>query len=143
MPEKNVREMSALERRHYSLEARSFRTTVLGAALLGLVALVIGLGLYTYALVGQYVGESFGLARSTAMVVRSVMDVESMTRTVMDTYHSLSEEERAQTGTDGYRLSFFMPASNVFVSSGKDTSAITSTGLSSAKLSSISAAVLF
>ena len=106
MPEKNVREMSALERRHYSLEARSFRTTVLGAALLGLVALVIGLGLYTYALVGQYVGESFGLARSTAMVVRSVMDVESMTRTVMDTYHSLSEEERAQTGTDGYRERF-------------------------------------
>ena len=83
MPEKNVREMSALERRHYSLEARSFRTTVLGAALLGLVALAIGLGLYTYALVGQYVGESFGLARSTAMVVRIVIPSSRNKRFIM------------------------------------------------------------
>ena len=47
MPEKSVREMSELERQHYSLAARTFHATVMGAAVLGLVAFLIGLGLYT------------------------------------------------------------------------------------------------
>ena len=45
MPEKTVREMTALERRHYSLEARMFHAVEMASAILGLVALLIGLGL--------------------------------------------------------------------------------------------------
>ena len=45
MPDNSVREMNALERKHYSLAARTFHATVMGAAILGLVALLIGLGL--------------------------------------------------------------------------------------------------
>ena len=51
MPEKTVREMTALERRHYSLEARMFHAVEMASAVLGLVALLIGLGLYLHALV--------------------------------------------------------------------------------------------
>lgn len=51
MPEKTVREMTAMERKHYSLEARMFHAVEIASAVLGLVALLIGLGLYLYALV--------------------------------------------------------------------------------------------
>jgi site-specific recombinase XerD len=56
--------------------------------------MLIGLGLYTYALIGQYIGEAFGLARSTALVVRQVVDTDVMVDEVMDLYRSLSDEER-------------------------------------------------
>ena len=62
MPEKNVREMSAVERRHYSLSARTFRAAATGCILLGLIAMVIGLGFYGYALSHQYVRHAFDLA---------------------------------------------------------------------------------
>lgn len=39
--------MSELERQHYSLAARTFHATVMGAAILGLIAFLIGLSLYT------------------------------------------------------------------------------------------------
>ncbi len=51
-----------------------FHTTLLGAILVGLVAFVVGLGLYTVSLIDQYAVEAFSLARSTAMVVDSVAD---------------------------------------------------------------------
>ena len=60
MPEKTVREMNDRERLHYSLAARVFHSALMGSVVLGLVALLIGLGLYTNALVGQYIGEAFG-----------------------------------------------------------------------------------
>ncbi len=41
MPEKTVREMTALERRHYSLEARMFHAVEMASAVLGLVALLL------------------------------------------------------------------------------------------------------
>ncbi len=58
MAEKSVREMNELERRHYSLQGRVFRMTVLGSSILGIVAFLIGIGLYGYALTSQYIGES-------------------------------------------------------------------------------------
>ena len=64
MPKKTVREMTALERQHYSLSSRVFHATILGSILLGLVALVIGLGLYTYSSVNHHVSTAFNLTRS-------------------------------------------------------------------------------
>ena len=46
MPEKSVRQMNYLQRQHYSLGARTFRTTIFGSVILGITALIIGLGLY-------------------------------------------------------------------------------------------------
>ncbi len=63
MPEKSVREMSRIEKQHYSLEGRTFRAVIISSIILGSVALLIGLGLYAYALGGQYIGEAFTTAR--------------------------------------------------------------------------------
>ena len=106
MPVKSVREMSELERKHYSLAARTFHASLMGAAILGLVAFLIGLGLYTYALVGRYVGSAYGLARSTAAVVERVVNTDLLAESVMNIYHGLSEEERAEPRTAPYRANY-------------------------------------
>ena len=106
MPEKSVREMNEFERRHYSLAARTFHATVMGAALLGLVAFAIGLGLYTYALVNRFIAESFSTARSTAAIVEEVVDVRPLAEEVMAAYRAQSADARAQTGTEEYRERF-------------------------------------
>ncbi|MBQ3265459.1 MAG: SpoIIE family protein phosphatase [Ruminococcus sp.] len=106
MPKKSVREMSALERKHYSLEARVFHTAMLGSIILGVVSLLIGLGLYVYALAGQYIGEAFGLSSSTSVVVNAVADTESLSKEVMTIYHGLSDEERADPESEAYHARF-------------------------------------
>ncbi|MCR4963511.1 MAG: PP2C family protein-serine/threonine phosphatase [Firmicutes bacterium] len=106
MPEKTVREMNRLERRHFSLAARTFHATLLGSAVLGLVTLAVGLGLYTYSLVRQYITESFSLSRNAAAVLDELVDVEPLAGLVMDSYRGLDDAERAQTGTDAYRARF-------------------------------------
>ena len=106
MAEKSVREMTERERRRFSLSAKVFRATLMGSLVLGLVAIVIGLGLYLYALVGQYVGEAFGLSRSTSIVVAQVVDTEPLADEVMRIYRSLTPEELAMTGTPDYREKF-------------------------------------
>ncbi len=106
MPEKTVREMTAMERKHYSLEARMFHAVEMASAVLGLVALLIGLGLYLYALVGQYVGEAFGLSRSASVIMEQMADMETLVGDVMTVYHDLSQEERAGSRTEAYRANY-------------------------------------
>ena len=103
-----------MERRHYSLEARMFHAVEMSSAVLGLVALLIGLGLYVYALLGQYVGEAFGLARSASMVIEQVADTETLAGDVMAVYRGLSQEERAGSRTETYRANY------AEISSGED-----------------------
>lgn len=108
MPEKPVREMSRRERERRSLSSRVFRSTILGSILLGLVAMAIGLGLYTYALIGQYVREACLLSRTTAMSVTRMSIAPIMVDRVMNVYRGLSEEDRARTGTEEYRRLFYL-----------------------------------
>ncbi len=106
MPKKSIREMNKLERKHYSIEARVFHSAFNSCVVLGLVAFIIGLGLYTYALAGQYITESFQLSGNVASAMSRVVDVAPMAERTLELYHSQSEEERAGTGTDAYRSRF-------------------------------------
>ncbi len=106
MPEISVRQMNERQRRHYSLAARTFHATVIGSILIGLVAFVIGLGLYTYALTSQFISQSFQLARSTEGILKAAVDIEPLANDVMAEYRSMSEEERAGSQTEEYRKKF-------------------------------------
>ena len=53
MPQKTIREMSELERKHNSLAARVFHSTIIGSIILGVIALLIGLGMFSYTLADQ------------------------------------------------------------------------------------------
>ena len=106
MPKKSVREMSALERRHYSLAARTFHTVLIGALILGMVALAIGLGLYTYDLANRYTSEAFQISKTAAGVLQEAADIKPLSDDVMKAYRSLDEEIREGTRTEEYRARF-------------------------------------
>ena len=106
MPEKSIREMNLIERQHYSLAARTFRATIMGAVIFGLVSLVIGLGLYAYAVGGQYIGEAFNLSKSIGGIIGKVVDVEPLADEVMSRYRGLDDSVRKDPGSDAYAAAF-------------------------------------
>ena len=103
MPEKSVREMNALERRHFSLAAKTFRASAMGCALLGLVALIVGLGLYALALSGQFIRHAFDIASYASVSATHGADSVGLAEDVMTIYRGLSEEDRQKNGTQEYR----------------------------------------
>ncbi|MBP5490590.1 MAG: SpoIIE family protein phosphatase [Lachnospiraceae bacterium] len=106
MPEKSVREMSSLERRHKSIEAKTFRSVLIGSLLLGLAALVIGLGFYTYALVDQYISEVSSLSKSAAAAMEEVADPAELVQEIMGTYRAQTDEQRREQNSQDYRGRF-------------------------------------
>ena len=106
MPEKSIKEMGEFERKHYSLSGKVFRSVIIGSLILGLVAFAIGLGLYSVALSGQYISESFTMAQTARTMLEKIAPVESTAKNVMKVYNDLTEEERAQMGTESYKAKF-------------------------------------
>ena len=106
MTDTNVQKKDGISLSPNSLQTRVLIATLMGALLLGLVALVVGLTMYTYSLVDEYISESFGLAKSTAVIIEHWIDEDVIARDVKEIYESLSESERANTGTAEYRARF-------------------------------------
>lgn len=86
-----------------SLEAKTFRTTLIASIILGLALLIVGLGLYSYSLASQYVKEAFYISQSAAVSSLKGADTVQLSKTVMERYRSLSEQERQKLGTAEYR----------------------------------------
>ena len=103
---KSIREMNEWELLRHSLRTRVFRYTLLCGLGLWLVTLAAGLGLYSWSLVQQYIGESTVLVRSAAAVAERRVDEEVLARQVMEIYSSLTDAERAKTGTEEYHARF-------------------------------------
>ncbi len=78
----------------------------MGAIILGIVALAIGLGLYAVALSGQYIGEAFNLSRNAQAIICKVVDVEPLVDEVMERYYAMSPAQRENTQSDAYRAAF-------------------------------------
>ena len=97
---------SAEDTEQRSLAVKLASATMVGSILVGLILFVIGLGLYTNALVGQYITESFSIARSTAVVVENLADTDALAREVLDIYHSSPEELRSDENSEAYRHQF-------------------------------------
>ena len=106
MPEKNVREMSKFERLHYSLASRSFRMTLAGSIVLGVVALLIGLGLYTYSLANRYISEAYNLSKHAAGIIDKIIDHGELTNQVMDIYAKSRADGTAESGNMTYNARF-------------------------------------
>ena len=106
MPKKTIREMSDAERKRHSLARKTFRSTILGALVLGFAALIIGLGIYTYTLIHQYITEAFNLSKSAVAIMHEIVDTEPLSKDVLTAYREQSESEREQPGTPEYRERF-------------------------------------
>ena len=88
MPEKSIREMSKIERKYYSLEARVFNSVINGSIILGVVSLIIGLGLFAYSQASRYINTAHNLSRSASAIIDKVADPSSLAEEVMDRYAS-------------------------------------------------------
>ena len=114
MTKKSIREMTAIEKKRHSLSIRVFRMTIIGAAVLGAVVLVIGLSLYTYALTSQNITESFQLSSKAKTALTTSADIVPMAERTMEIYRAQTDDERKETGTPDYRARFdeivLMPA---------------------------------
>ena len=107
MPIKSIRDMTAREKRRHSLAAKVFNATLLNCIIISVVALLIGLSIYTYNLGMKLVSNSFAIARNTyTSAVHGQADPIKLAREVMQIYTGLSEEELAGTGTEEYRARF-------------------------------------
>lgn len=87
MPEKSVREMNKFEKLHYSLASRTFHAALRGSIIIGVVALLIGLGMYGYSLTKQYISDGFNLAKSAEAVATQVVDPGEFTKNAMNIYY--------------------------------------------------------
>ena len=85
---KNLREMNELERKHSSLSARVYHTTIVGTFLLGLLTLIIGISLYCTSLSDKYISTSFNMSRNAGVIIQRAMDVRPFAKKVMQAYKS-------------------------------------------------------
>ena len=99
-------DFSAFDRRQYSLTGRVFHATFFGSIILGLIVLVIGLGLYIYALVGHYIAQSYSLSCCAASICEKIADVGEFSDSIMNRYYALSESELSTVGTESYSNRF-------------------------------------
>ena len=94
--------MNKYERLRYSLASRTFHTAVGGAMILGIVALIIGLGWYAYSYSSQLIKGAFGVTKNAQQIISKVVDPTSLGRDVMDLYRSVPEETRGDGDDAGY-----------------------------------------
>lgn len=106
MPEKNIREMSEQERKRYSLASRIFQSTIIGSIILGITALLIGLGMFSYSLVNQYISEGFSLSENAASILNRTVDIKPLSEAVMQEYRALRAQDE-HTEYDPERFSSF------------------------------------
>ena len=106
MAENGKNGMSAADKRRHSLTARTVRATLGSCILLGLVALIIGLGCYSVGLTRQYIRHAFNIATYAQMSAGHGTDSRGLAKQVMDIYEGLSEEDRQKVGTEEYRQFF-------------------------------------
>ena len=106
MKAKSYREMSAIERRSKSLEAKTIRGLITISILLGIALLATGLGLYTYSIGRQYIRDAHYLSHIAASSSSHGTDVLEMSDAVMARYRSLTDEQMNMIGTDEYRALF-------------------------------------
>ena len=106
MPEKNVREMTARERRHYSIAARSFRGVMALAFILGAVAILIDVTMYSRAVAQQYISDAYNLSAGAAAIISASADPADCVEKVMSEFRSMSEEELEAQRTMAYQDRF-------------------------------------
>ena len=106
MPESTKWKKRKKRVRLISLRTRTLRTVLIGALVLSIVAFIVGIMLYTDVLLSQHESKAFMLSQGAAKSARETVDVEKLTKKVMNIYNGLSDEERAKNMTKEYREKF-------------------------------------
>ena len=89
-----------------SIAEKTTWTAVISCAVLGLVSLAIGLGVYSNQMIHMFIHHAYNTALHAAVSVERGTDAELFAKGIMEIYRSLTPEERAMTGTPEYRERF-------------------------------------
>ena len=95
-----ITEKSKEKKSRASLAGKAVRGTVLSCVLLGLLAMVIGLGLYGSTLVKRSISRAYETASKAVTSATHGADPITLAKDVMGVYRSLTPEQRAQNGTE-------------------------------------------
>ena len=125
MPEKSVRQMSRFEREHNSLSARTFRAIISSSILIGLVALLIGLGLFVYVLTTRYIDTAFNASKIAESITEKVLDVKPTVESF-----SFAGKEHASIACSSTYMGVPLFERQVFVKVGRYIGIVTSFGFS-------------
>ena len=106
MEDKRQERKSIGEAYKNSLLAKLTWSMLKASLLLGTVLLIIGLALYTYSIVGQYIDESYTLAKSAANIVGRIGEPDDLAKMVMDVYREIPEDVRQNQHSAEYRERF-------------------------------------
>ena len=104
--DKSTEKKSIGELYNSSLLAKVTWAMMKASLVLGLVLLIIGLTLYTHTLIGQYITESYTLAKSSAGVVERIGEADDLAKMVMDVYREIPEDVRQNQDSPEYRERF-------------------------------------
>ncbi len=89
-----------------SLASKVTFATIIGALVIGLVGLVVGLVIYVRMLVMENARDFLYVTVTARSFIKDEAAVDDLTKEVMDIYGSLGEDERRETGTEEYRRLF-------------------------------------
>ena len=89
-----------------SIAGKTTWTVVISCAVLGLVSLAIGLGVYSNQMIRMFIHHAYNTALHASMSVENGTEAEPYAKKIMEIYRSLTPEERAMTGTQEYRDRF-------------------------------------
>ena len=103
-------------KRSDSLSYSTVMVAGVSCIMLGVIALVLGLGLYGKAVADQYITRAFDLAKTASVSATHGANSIQLAEDVMDIYYSLDEQQRQKCGSDEY-LSYF---ADIDTSSGSD-----------------------
>ena len=106
MPEKTIREMEEWEKKHYSLAAKVFHSTLMASAVLGGLLLLAGLVMYTVSISFLFIQEGYNQAENAASILAKTVDPEPYAREVLARYRAMDEAQRGETGTPAYNAVF-------------------------------------
>lgn len=89
-----------------SLAGKVTLATIIGTSIIGLVGLVVGLVIFVRTLIGENMRDFLYVSVTARAFIKDDAVVDEIIKEVMDIYGALTEEERAETGTEAYRRHF-------------------------------------
>ena len=89
-----------------SIAGKTTWTVVLSCAVLGLVSLAIGLGVYSNQMIRMFIHHAYNTALHASLSLENGTEAEPYAKKIMEIYRSMTPEERAATGTQEYRERF-------------------------------------
>lgn len=95
-----------MKKKQHSLSVKTINSTVISCIIFGLIIQIVALSFFAVSITKQYIQTADTTVRQVRMSVKHSIDSTDYFDQVMDTYRSLSNEQREMVGSAEYRQFF-------------------------------------